>query len=729
MNLATPNLLRPGESGDALAEWLRAEFAPRLVRVRDNRRPLDEKWKRLDRIWAGKLDQQSYQGRHKAYLKAGRQLVESYLHNLRAAFFPLSEWFMTDAVENVIDEQRRRAMHDLQRYSLDNSMRFRQQFEPFARQFLKLGTSPVKHAFIDEEAVVRRLEARRSATGERETKIVFDTIKKRYGPTFRVCDLYSWWIYPETVQEVEDAEIVFEDLAITDDHLKAWARRWLDPDDETLGHYYERTHDVTTSSLDPEFKQARRERLAQSGMPDPLEGRVTKNQLKLTEAYYTGVVPGAEYEDPESGDVMEGGVCTWLVTLMNDKWPVRLQQNPFWYNTVPYHAPRLWRDVDEFYGHSLLESADTLQYILNDIVNHTLDGFSISNNPIAIIDPNAHPRMNSLKVLPLAKWMVRPDAVRFDRPPDMTGSGIGMASFIQGMLHDYSGANAAFQGQPAARGRGRAQNSASGMGILMQQPQAVMATILDKLDMELGAPVLQRNAEYFEQFLTDPVTLRILGAEGVPLIERPIAAEDVVGRYAFRWLGAQGLREKTMLSAQMERLLPLLVNIQSLPQFQQSGTTIDFAYILRRLWSDGLGLHGADHAIKTSEQVASIDPRMEHLLLEADREIVVHPGDDDLAHLQIHDREGLAKFTGEPEKFARLQTHQREHMAQMQAKQQAAMMQAMQIQAMQQMGGGGPGGAGPTPQAARPQSMPTGNGLAPGADSDAMRAMQLGPMG
>ena len=109
---------------------------------------------------------------------------------------------------------------------------------------------------------------------------------------------------------------------------------------------------------------------------------------------------------------------------------------------------------------------------------------------------------------------------RFDRPPDVTGSGIGMASYVQGAIHDFGALGAVATGQPAVRGRGRAGNTASGLGMISQASSLEVQTALENLDLELGVPLLGR--------LPLVQALREGGDDGKPIAA--VAPESELGR-------------------------------------------------------------------------------------------------------------------------------------------------------------------------------------------------------
>jgi hypothetical protein len=727
IRLSTPNLATRPE----VYTWVMNEWAPTLIRVRHNRRAFDRKLEGYDRIYRTILDHQSYQGRHKASLPALRKLTKSYFHQVYSGFFPMSDWFDVEPIENVIEEDRARAMHDLLRHFMDNTIRLKAQFEPFTTQYLVRGTAPVKVLWQDTERMIRRLvrkEGRRP--GKARSKIVTELVKSKYGPTLRNVSLYSWYVYPETVDFLEDASLIFEDQECTVADIKSMAEQWLDDEDHSLGHIYERIRPVVDRpSLPPEFKEQRKERMRALGLVDPLDPSMSKDRCVKTTAYWTGEIPGATHIDEKTGKETATGETEWLIELGDFHYPIRVQQNPFWYGGHPYLAPRFSRETDEFYGHSLYEGIDRLGYILNDILNQTLDGFSIAANPIVKIDPSAHSRPASLRLQGGAKWLIRPDAAQFDRPPDVTPGGIGMASYVQGTIHDFGPLGPVAQGQSAVRGRGRAGNTAAGMGMVSQASSMEVGTSLEHLDQELGQPLLIKCSEYIDQFMIDPIALRILGAGGIGFVERRLSAQDVIGNYVFRWNAAQATREKHALAAQMERLLPLLAQAE---QASQGNLKVDYPYILRRLWSDGFGLHGAALAFTTPDDVKSIDPAWENELLLQDRPVQVHPGDDDMQHLQAH-YAIIPRVQNNPERLAATIAHIQETEQAMQAKDLARQKQAMMMQQQMLMGPGGPGGqsgGGGTPQGARPQSMPTGmpGGAAPEeAMANGMRMDQMGP--
>jgi hypothetical protein len=642
----------------------------------------------------------------------------------------MSDWFDVEPIENVIDEDRARAMHDLLRHFMDNTIRLKAQFEPFATQYLVRGTAPVKVLWADTERMIRRLVRKEGRQpGKARTKIVEELVKSKYGPTFRNVSLFSWYVYPETVDFLEDATLVFEDQECTVADIKRLADEWLDEEDHALGHVYEAILPVVDRpSLPPEFKEQRKERMRQLGLVDPTDPAMASDRCVKTTAYWRGEIPDATHRDEETGEEVASGETDWLIELGDFHFPIRIQQNPFWYGGTPYLAPRFSREEDEYYGHSLYEGIDRLGYILNDILNQGLDGYAISANPIAKIDPSAHSRPASLRLQPGAKWLIRPEAAIFDRPPDVTPGAIGMASYIQGTIHDFGPLGPVAQGQPAVRGRGRAGNTATGMGMVAQASSLEVTTTLESLDQELGVPLLQKMAEYIDQFMIDPIVLRVLGEGGVGFLERRIAAQDVIGRYVFRWNAAQATREKHALAAQMERLLPLLTGVSQAPGAE---IQIDYGYILRRLWSDGFGLHGATLAFKTPDDVKAIDPAWENELIVQDRPVTVHPGDNDMQHLQVH-YQLVSRVQGNPDRLMALWDHIQATEAALQMKMQMAQQQAMQQQQQMLMGppGGPPNGNGGPPQGARPQSMPTGmpGGAAPEeAQADQARMDQMGP--
>jgi hypothetical protein len=716
-------------------DWVRDTFAERPETVRYNRRGKEETWRRYDRIWAAQLDRQSYHGRHKIYLAAGRRLLETVTDSVIAGFLPMTDWFSVTNIANVTDPEQAAAVQELQRHFLTKTMNLEAQLEPFVRQLVRLGTSPFKHVWHEDEKVARRLvrrEDRRYTKGQR-LDVVVKAMKTCYGPILRPVDLYSWYAWPETANDVDELLLVFEDKEVTHDAIRASARRWMDPDDEALGHMYERVEEaLDRTTVAEEFKQARAEKLRQQGIYlDPTQRQLPATHAIVTECYWRGEIPGATHEDEDTGEEVTTGVTDWLITLVDSTFPIRIQRNPFFRPRAPFHVARTMRVVDEFYGHSMLEGNDRLQYLMNDLVNHTVDGLAMSMNGIVKIDPTGHARPNSLRLLPGAKWIVRPDAAVFDRPVDVSPSGWMGLNSIQGFFHDY-GLNAASQGQPAARGRGRAQNTAGGMSMQIQQGSLPMQSILRMLSRDVGERILQWNMELAEQFMDEPIMIRILGKGAGALLQKPISVDDILGEYGFEWHGAQATQERVTLSAQMERLIPLLVQVQQMAD-QRAATQggpkleIDFAHLVKRIWTYGLQLHGADELVKTSDESPSLDPAIEDAMLQENRVVDVNPGDNDVQHLQSHHR---ARATASGYAAACFDDHIAKHEQQLmgkvqQVQQQAQMQQMAQLQ-MAMGGAAGSGGGMPGTAGMRPQSMPTGADPAT-EQADLARSMQMGP--
>jgi hypothetical protein len=687
LRMSTPNLAMDQE----ILDRVQSEVVKTITKVRDNRARMDETNQRRYKIWNCELDKNSYMGRSKVFLAAARATCETWTNAIARDFFPSTdEWYGIEGVENIGDETRADALKSAFDYFFQRHAKLKSDSIPGFRQLVLYGTSPFKLVFKNEELETFGLE-RKFKDGESVFRRVRKTVKTDYGPRVIPRSLFNFFVWPETALDVQSAEMAFEDIEVTTDHLKKMAKTPMDPKNEKLGMVYivpdEVLMDGSQRSSRDLFRY-RRERLQRMGISqDPSDrwfGKLGSNHRNLTEMYWDTDLDGT-------------GVKSWLLSVVNDFWVVRIQQNPYWHQKKPWLVPRLIRVIDEFYGRGVMEVIERVQYMMNDLVNQALDSVQFELNPITIVDPGMVAYPNSIRTYPGAKWLAQPDGVRFTAPQSVSQIGFSTLNMLQGYIQDFSGANATMQGQPAVRGRGRSQNTASGMQTLLAQGSAGIAQVIEDLEQQFGEPLLSTSYKLLEQFFEDKIMLRILGRRGAPLIQKEVSIEDIFGDYEFKWLGSVAMRNRQILGQQMINFLNISRGLPP-PVLQQ----MNWPWLAKKIWSEGLGLRDSEQLFNPNGYMFSVDPALEFRINKESREVALSPGDNHQEHLKQHllDRAEIK----DDEELKRWDAHISEHMqAIAQAVQQQKQQQMLQtIAALQQQGGGENGGGG------RPQSMPSG---------------------
>jgi hypothetical protein len=220
----------------------------------------------------------------------------------------------------------------------------------------------------------------------------------------------------------------------------------------------------------------------------------------------------------------------------------------------------------------------------------TLEGQATSILPPAIIDPDAVARHDSIVFRPRAKWLMRPDGVKWMDTPNTMGTGMQAMSMTQGMVATFSGSNPLAEGQPQ-RGMPRAGFAVSSMiGLSMGD----IRDVAEVLEDHILTPLLQAMARLTMQGgLPDQQMAEIPGAEA--LVGAKYSMQQLVGGYSFEWVGSLQFQDQNVRAQRMLTALGALAKIH--PAMEKAGYTLDFPVIGRRLWRHGIGERGADTII------------------------------------------------------------------------------------------------------------------------------------
>lgn len=670
----------------------------RLDTIRRDRLTMHERWLRYHAIWNAERDRQSYEGRSKSYLAIGRKIIESWVGKLKQQLFQADPWFEVQAVREVF-EPRASAVRALLDYFSRTQMQIRRHAGPMLRQLVTYGTAPCHISWkVDEERLPVLREIVENGISRRSTKM--EDVIRYIGPTYRNVDLFAWYVWPTTVCDVTDAEIVFEDQLTTLTRLTELSQSpcvvgspesgmLIDPERLAELKALRTFRDSGQSGTSPREKfAAEQRRLQRKGFTHRLDDAADlENTVDVSLVYYRA-------------DLDDTGTTWWELVLACDAYPLRIRKNPWWHGRPPWLAPKFVEIVDEFYGYGLPGTFDRLQYWLTDIMDQTADGLTFSMNPIAVIDAFKVQDPSSIRMRSGAKWMADPTGVQFMEPPKETPA-IGISALTSGirMMNDVANLS------PSAPSSKNRSDTATGAQILLSEALVELHDVLESLEDQWGNPMLRMQHQLTMQCMQDRnLILRVAGAEGAPLVERKISAIDVIGDFEFRWLGSLYTMNQQVRSQQEINFLQVLAGIP--PEVWQSqNAEPDFKFLLRNIWSD-MGLRNAQRVVKDKVQALSMDPRIENDLAKVGRglEIRLSPSDNDEQHAQVHVTAMRdPKFPEEfkQDLFLHVQAHIAAHMAKQALQQQ---QEALRAQGM------GMGMGAPPPMGA-PNGGPHGNAM------------------
>lgn len=713
---------------------VREKLGPLIRRTRRERHLLNEQWIRYDNLWKVRHDSESYHGRIRANFAIGRRVIENWVTKLKNDLFPDSgKWFQIHP-ESRDSEEGVEVLAALFRRFLWDHMRVRRKSGPILRQLVTLGTAPVDIGWRYSARDVPTLERvyKESGGNLRKAETVVKQIVDYIGPTCRPVDLFRWYVYPASVNDVADLTLIFEDVLLDKPTVERMGRTWIDPSDHELGKQFENIQkalelfEVTGRPNGARDKfQAERERLSARGLQSPVDTPDDPNQLLVcTKSYWRISLEDME----ENGETVDEDPRWYQIVTTGDE-DVVLQVRPvvFWDGEPSYLAPKFVEVWEEFYGYGVPGTFDSLAYLTNDVLNQGADALTFSLNPIAAVDPGAVQDMTTVRMRPGAKWLVRRprENVQFMEPPKDSAVAAGQAvqQFI-GLINDAANV-APFSGGGilGPRARGRAIQSASGMAMVASENLVQVHDVIQGIEDLWLDPMLKKMHGRIKQCLDRPIMLNIAGAAGAAMIQREVSREDVIGEYTFRW---QASITNYNMQVRGQQMIGFFQQVSRLPPelLAQENARISMKYLLRAIWSEGLQLPEAERLIEDIQPVRALDAQLENELYEAGRpdEVKLSPADEDLKHIQVHDALLKPGELDDQEIFQKVVEHIQEHLSAMVAKQ---VMQQMQSQGQLGGPGGMPGGP-PQPSGMQPPQNP-GRMAQTGGQEDLNRTMDRPP--
>lgn len=692
----------------AVQKVCREELAPLLIRTRRERQLLTQQWLRYDNLGKSRHDSDAYHGRLRAYLSTGRRVIDNWVMKLKTDVFPDSgKWFEIHP-ETHDSEDGVPTLDALFRRYLWEYMRIRRKATPVLRTLVTLGTAPIDIGWRYATRKVPTLQkVWDDAKGNRgRAEAVLKDIVEYIGPTLRPVDLFRFYVYPTSVNDVGDLTVCFEDTLLAEADIRRLGQTWISEDDHDLGHHFENTAAAlqllqaqgTRDTL--EKFNAERVRLAARGLHSPVDTPDDPNRLLSSVKCYWRTDRIAAQDDPDGED----GQPPWYqIVFAGDNDVLQVRRVTFWSGQPSYLVPKFVEVWNEFYGYGLPGTFDSLHYMMNDVLNQGGDALTFSLNPIVGVDPGAVQDMTTIRMRPGAKWLVRRprENMMFTEPPkDAAMAAMQTVQNLIALINDV-GNVAPFSGTSAGKARGRAINTVGGMQMVASENLVQVHDVIQGIEDLWLNPMLRRMYDLTEQCLDVPVMLSVAGAGGAALIQKSVTREDVMGNYAFKWLASTSNYNLQVRGQQLSGFFQTVMRVP--PQmWQAAGVKLDLEMLVQTLWTDGFQLPDGHRLIQKADPVRSLDPELENELFEVGRgdDVTVSPADDDMAHMKAHDRLLGPGNDLDPNTQQLVMKHIQAHVAGMVAKHLMQQQQAMQQAPPQgpprpgMPGGGMPGGPG-----------------------------------
>lgn len=501
-----------------IASRAKIEIIDLLPRIKDQRRLLESMWERFEKVWSAKQDIRLYEGRSDLYFPIGRKVVETQVAHTKAQLFPTADSFYIepspdDPVSIMAAPRIARIMrHDVEQAKVERYL------DLFLRQMFIYGPTIVKFFWKTVKSTNYRLRAMPETgplaePGAMLYQPVAEEVLLYEGPTFQVVDLFRWYIHPITVQDIDDAQIIFEEADVTrgflqsmeDEEVYAGVDRVLNREQEGIA--------AANGGAD----ESRNARLSPYGLSIGQIKPSKRNEWRLTEVWAKFDLYGDGYEMPVK------------ITVVDDII-IEIRQNPFWHQRFPYRAVKYIDTFDNFYGQGLIESLEHQQYALNALTNQAIDAVIFQTNHIIAVNTAALDQdVSTLRIAPRAIWKVigsPKDAIEVIRPPDNSQAAFATAQLIAGMMQDTANAPPVMQGKMSSKEMTAFENAT-----LMQGAQTGVMGTIRNVESSVLSPMLQYWYMMEQQFRAFESYIKIAGMPPIPM-----SSQDLVGDYSFRWM-------------------------------------------------------------------------------------------------------------------------------------------------------------------------------------------------
>lgn len=418
----------------------------------------------------------------------------------------------------------------------------------------------------------------------------------------------------------------------------------------------------------------------------------------------------------DTGSVYCLGYETWMNLKVGGKWRLcrvyyagegrilSVKLCPFWNDRVPVISAPVVKAPGVFKGRSPLADVIDTQVLANDAVNEGADTAHFSAMPIIMTDPDKNPRLGSMILSLAAVWETNPRDTQFAQFPQLWKDSFTLVAACKSEIFQTLGVNPAMI--PQSTGGDSKRNQAE----IATEQQVDILTTADavwNLEEAILTPLLQRIADYDQQFRDDDLMVRTYGDMGLKARMEEIPPQQEGNRWEYRWFGVESSRNAQQVQQQISFINVLAnVNPASYP-----GYKLNMAPVLVQAVENIMGPRMAPQVFEDMRDQMSVPPEVENQMLSQTLPVEVHQMDNDAEHMQAHMQ--LMAQGGDPAMSDPAGVIRMHLMMHQQAMQQKAM--AQQAQAMGMGGQGGPPGGGGGPQPGAQAGQPHAAKQPPGA--------------
>jgi hypothetical protein len=330
-----------------LIDYLRNE----INRALGERRPLEEKWLRYQRMYKAQPERQvkefPFTGAANLVLPVGATDTDTIYSRLMGILYgPENLWSCSPLREDAVEYAPR--LQEFLKWAQRAELNTYPAVADWLLELCKLGTAVQKQRYKRESRMV--YEFRETMMGPMER---FARVMVKDNPVLEHVSLYDFLVPAGTI-ELQDAPWCSERIMLTwqqieqraragvygnVDRLANWQARdkgsWLRQEIDKMGHFV-------------------------PGLP---------NRMEVWESWL-------DFDIAESGEPMSLVVTLHLPTMT----PLRLDYNPFFHQEKPFEVARYLRQEKQFYGIGIMEMLEMFQEETTAMHNQRIDNATLANS-------------------------------------------------------------------------------------------------------------------------------------------------------------------------------------------------------------------------------------------------------------------------------------------------------------------------------------------------------------
>lgn len=573
----------------ATLEWVLANVNPLLFSVRSDGVAQRTEWGAIRRMGMLQRDgSQAYEGQSNAYLPVYQKARETRVSHLARGLFPTDTYIDCDS-ENPELAEHAPYVKAWMMYQLEKSMKLRANLKPFLRSLTDYGIGISKVWWEKPPKSIKGVKMKR-LPNIAEMLHDYDTSPWACdGARFSPRSPFSWYIWPVTVNSIDEASIVFEDIQVSKQYVDQMAKAgiWKDPAMINAA--------TNIENLQPEIRTALMEARESSMAAVDLRQGDLANWTILTECWLRMPVPRSLYLPNETpGEpvpckvVMAGGV------------PIEVRRNPFWHQKPPYVMQRMNEQIDSFYTVGMGRTMLSLQGLINDFINQTNDNGIYGLNPIIKYNPNLV--VGPLEPLAPGRMfpLTDPAGMVFDRPPvEQLQYGLMLANQLITYANDMSGVPAVLQGSGAKGGA----KTATGSQILQSNVKGELQDLIEDIELRVLMPLMDMVHSLGQQYEGKERWLAISGGEKIQFTR-----DMLEGQFGWKWVASSQAVNQQQRAQATGQFLQMAANPAVLQLLLQQQKILNPEPILRKLWEDGLGLRNFDKVVTQMPMMPGMMP-------------------------------------------------------------------------------------------------------------------------